>query len=608
MVLHFWFTPSHTRSIPSSPTTPLATLPSKPIHDPSSSQEAFYLLETQEQQLLFSTVGGALVEINLPLQSAEHPQSIVKEIDIDRRILKNSPRNARFPLHAYWTASTDGTPLFHAEGKEGGYYPLLRRPLLHRDGSPLSTIPAEYFACNIVGEDPEIASLIYKVTRFEPHLIQFQAKRGSGTITKTFSIPQERNGPYCLHLDVTFEGETGPLWLTSGVPDVELVGGSYNPLLRYRVPHGYAFDVETVSFPKKEPLEFAMLHPDWVSNSNGFLGLIITPLLQNRAGYRVAPIRGDLVPTRLSVVDPGYALYPPENYPGYMTYLPLGPSNSFRLFAGPFDESLLKELDALYDEPLKNYNPEYTAAQSIQGWFSFISEPFARFLFLLMQIFYTFTRSWALSIVLLTFAIRAMMYPLNAWSIRSSLKLQKLAPQVRALQEKYKKDPMKARLETMNLYKAHGANPLTGGCLPLLLSMPFFIGIFYLLKSSFPLRGAPFIPGWIDDLAAPDVLFTWGQPLWFIGNEFHLLPLLGGLTMYLQMQFNSTIPKNAKELTDEQRQQKIMGIFLPILLSGLFYHFPSGFNIYSILATLLGVAQQWWMTHQRRKSSQPEKA
>ena len=167
-----------------------------------------------------------------------------------------------------------------------------------------------------------------------------------------------------------------------------------------------------------------------------------------------------------------------------------------------------------------------------------------------------------------------MMYPLNAWSIRSAAKMQEIAPKVKALQERYKKDPRKSQLEVMNLYRESKVNPFTG-CLPSLLQIPFLIGMFYLLKSSFPLRGAPFIPGWIDDLAAPDVLFSWGQPFWLIGNEFHLLPILMGVTMYVQQRHTAKIPKDSSKLSEAQKQQKMMRNMRSILFTVMFYSFPS---------------------------------
>lgn len=557
--------------------------------------EEFYVLENDYQQLVFSTRGGALAEINLPLKSKENTKSIVREIDIDREILAKSPQNAKFPLRPSYSFS-DGNKV-SGEGRLGGYYPLLRRPIMGEDGMQKTAFSPEYYAFNVVGDDPEIASMNYKVVRYEPNLIQFEAKSSQRRIVKTFYFPEEKNGPYCLRMDLQVDGDARNLWLTSGVPDVELLGGSYSPLLKYQVTKGASSEVDEIGLPKKEIIQRTDIEPNWISNNNGFLGIIADPLDRLEAGFKAMQVGGTVLPTRLTLVDPGYQLYPASDYPGYATLLPLksGISLPFRIFAGPYDETLLKELDALYEDPLIHYNPDYTAAQSIQGWFSFISEPFAKFLFLLMNFFHMITRSWAVSIILLTIALRAMMYPLNAWSIRSSIKMQQIAPKVQILQERYKKDPKRAQMEIMNLYKESKVNPITG-CLPMLLQMPFLIGMFYLLKSSFPLRGAPFIPGWIDNLAAPDILFTWGPPLWFIGNELHLLPILMGLSMYIQQKMTSQIPKDATQLSDTQKQQKMMGNIMSIVFMVMFYNFPSGLNLYFMFSTLLGVLQQWWMT------------
>lgn len=565
--------------------------------------EEFYVLENEYQQLVFSTRGGALAEINLPFESGNNTQSLVKEIDIDREILAQSPQNARFPLFPYYTATESGKAL-NDEGKKGGYYPLIRRTLLGPDGQIKSPASSEFYALNVVSDDPAIGSLRYKVVRFEKNLIQFSASGPNQRITKTFSIPQEKNGPYCLQLDVQIEGDSSGLWLASGVPDVELVGGSYSPLLRMQVSRTSGLEVDTIDLPKKDSTLIESIAPNWISNCNGFLGLIIDPLSKIPYGFKASQVAGADLPTRLSLIDARYQLYPASKYPGYITYLPLSNKsvNTWRIFAGPFDEGLLKKLDDLYDDPMENYNPEYYSAQSIQGWFSFISQPFAKFLFLLIQLFYAISGSWAVSIILLTIALKAMMYPLNAWSIRSTYKMQQIAPKVKAVQERFKKDPKRARLEVMNLYRESGANPVMG-CLPMLLQMPFLIGMFYLLKSSFPLRGAPFIPGWIDDLAAPDILFSWGEPIWLIGNEFHLLPILMGVVMFVQQRLTSKLPKDPKQITDAQKQQKMMGNMMSILFTVMFYSFPSGLNIYFMFSTLLGILQQWWTTKKMTASA-----
>jgi YidC/Oxa1 family membrane protein insertase len=557
-----------------------------------NTQETFYVLENDYQQLVFTNKGGSIAEINLPLKT-NNEKSLVKEIAFDQAIVEKSSNNARFPLQPYRTY--DGKT---NEGKLGGYYPLLRRGI---DGK---AIPAEYYAMNITSTDPAIANTTFKVTRFEKDLIQFEGTINGNTIVKTYNIPSEKAGPYCFELNIQTSANSSDLWLCSGIPDVEIVSNSYSPVIRTQSLNQHNLpEVDTVSLPQKGIVQQANKTLNWISNSNGFLGLLINPITKIDPGYKTVRIEGAEVPTRLTLVDPKYASYPAANYPGYTTYLPLKEgSSSFRIFAGPYDAKLLAQIDQTYTDSNAN-TPEYSSAVSIEGWFSFISQPFAKFLEFLMGIFYSLTHSWAASIILLTIALRVMMFPLNNWSITSSMKMQQLSPKIKAIQERYKNDPRKAQMEVMNLYKESGANPLVG-CLPALLQAPFLMGMFYLLKSSFPLRGASFIPGWIDDLSAPDVLFRWDQPIWLIGNELHLLPILMGLTMYLQQKFTAKLPKDKSKLTDAQKQQKTMGVMMAVLFTVMFYNFPSGLNIYFMLSTLLGVCQQWWVTRNMQAGKQ----
>lgn len=188
--------------------------------------------------------------------------------------------------------------------------------------------------------------------------------------------------------------------------------------------------------------------------------------------------------------------------------------------------------------------------------------------------------------------------------MKSMAQMQRIAPEVTAIQEKYKKDPKKAQVEIMNLYREKKVNPVSG-CLPLLIQMPFLIGMFDLLKSTFELRGAPFIPGWIDNLTAPDVLFSWKTPIFFIGNEFHLLPFLLGGVMFLQQRISTTLPKDPSLWTEQQRQQRAMGSIMTIVFTVMFYNFPSGLNIYWLSSMLLGILQQWWV--QKKLTVVPKK-
>lgn len=587
----------------------LAGLTSKPkqktaIVSNQKAPEKFYVLETPYQQLVFSNYGGALVEINLPFQSPANQKSVVKEIEFDREMMENHPYNARFPAHAYFTPGSSPTSFVeHNEGVLGGYYPLLRRDLIEKDKRKSVRVLPRYYSLNIVSEYPETAELDYEVKSFEKDKIVFAGTQGHRRITKTFSVASEAQAPYTLDLSIHIEGDARGLWLSSGVPEVEWISGAPAPALKIRTTRNQKVDVENLDLPK-DSTTVTSAYPDWVCNSNGFLGLIVDPLTEIDPGYRTQVVPGTVVPSRLVEIDEEYQRFTPQSLPGYMVMLPLkssgGPMN-FRVFAGPFATDVLKAVDSAYSNPATGYNPDYIACQSFHGWFAFISEPFAKFLFVLLNFFHSITSSWALSIVLLTLALRVMLYPLNAWSTKSMLKMQQIAPEVTAIQEKHKKDPKKAQLEIMNLYRERGVNPVSG-CLPLLIQMPFLIGMFDLLKSTFELRGASFIPGWIDDLTAPDVLFSWERPIFFIGNQFHLLPILLGLVMFLQQKMMSSLPNDASLLTDQQRQQRMMGNIMTIVFAVMFYHFPSGLNIYWLSSMLFGMLQQWWTSRQMKTS------
>lgn len=567
-------------------------------------EENLYVLENTYQQLVFSNRGGSLAEINLPFyKEGVNESSVVREIEFDREMVEDHPYNAHFPIKGYYTPSTDNSTSFewHESGKLGGYYPLLRRDLIETGKRQSIFIKPQYYALNLVSEYPELSELIYEVKEFTKNSITFVATQHHRRITKTFSL-NEQDGPYTINVEIKVEGDSRGLWITSGVPEVEWISGSSVPTLKYRMTRRQKSEVATIELPK-EITTVTTAYPDWICNSNGFLGMILDPLTEIDPGYRVQRISGLIVPSRLIEIDQEYNRYPATNLPGFMTLLPLnakGGTMKFRLFAGPFDGDILKQVDKIYSDPSRNYNPDYVACQTMHGWFTFISEPFSKFLLVLLKFFHYVTDSWALSIVLLTITLRIILYPLNAWSTRSMVRMQQIAPEVTAIQEKYKKDPQKSQSEVMALYRDKGVNPVSG-CLPLLIQMPFLIGMFDLLKSSFALRGAPFIPGWIDDLTAPDVLFRWNYPLFYIGTEFHLLPILLGLVMFLQQRLSTSNVTDPRLMTDQQRQQKAMGSVMALVFAIMFYHFPSGLNIYWLSSMLLGIGQQWYTTKQLQK-------
>lgn len=573
--------------------------PEVPQHEVT--QEQYFVLQTPYQQLVFSNVGGALVEINMPFND----ESLVREIEFDRRIAEEHPENARFPKKPFITADAAGTRTEH-EPSIGTHYPLIRRTLHASSGRPAAPVPPHLYATNIVSKYPEVAELRYQVKEFTDNKIVFEARQRHRKITKTYRLESDgKSAPYVLQLDVTVDGDAKGLWLTSGVPEVELLSGSPSNELKLRVTRGDSAAVDKLSLPT-ETSTVQSFAPDWICNSNGFMGIILDPLGSPRNGYRTEFIPGMVAVSRLVQIDQENGRFTADKLAGYQVQLPLDErpgTTSFRIYAGPFATSALKQADAVFADPSVGYNPDYIGSQTFHGWFSFISQPFAKLLFIFMSFFHWLTDSWAASIILLTVVLRIILYPLNAWSMRSMRKMTKISPLMQEIQKKHKKDPQKAQMEIMNLYRQHKVNPMSG-CFPMLIQMPFLIGMFDLLKSTFELRGAPFIPGWIDNLTAPDVVFTWGFNLPIFGNELHLLPLILGLIFFVQAKLNSTV-KPGEEMSEQQRQQKFMGNMMTIMFTVMFYNFPSGLNIYWISSMLLGVVQQWAVNRQIDNESPP---
>jgi YidC/Oxa1 family membrane protein insertase len=549
--------------------------------------EKFYVLENDYTQLVFSNHGGALAEVNLPFHSKDNEHSVVREIGLDRKMEEKHSDNDLFPgKPQYFTSSGE-----HTEGQLGGYYPLLRRDLIER-GS-VKKINSNHYACNIISDYAEVGQLVYDVKHFDSKSITFEAVQSFRRITKTFSFPEAVNdAPYVVDLVIKVEGDARGLRLTSGIPSVEL--GSSIPNLKMRSGINGNSKVKKMDLPKDVSI-VGSIRPDWVSNSNGFFGLIVDPLTDIGEGYRTIKVSGVDAPTRLLVIDKEYDRYLPKDYPGYEMQLSLADKAGtmhFRYYAGPYDDTVLKLIDKTYTNPETGDQPGYVNCQSFHGFFSFISEPFAKFLMILMNFFYQLTSSWVASIIVLTITLRVMLYPLNSWSMKSMRRMQKISPLVSEIQKKNKKDPKKGQVEVMNLYKKHKVNPF-GGCIPMLIQMPFLIGMFDLLRSSFQLRGATFVPGWIDDLTAPDMLFQWDYPIPFIGTAFHLLPVLLGGVMFLQQRMSSTMPKDKSSMTDQQKQQLLMGNMMTVVFTVMFYKFPAGLNIYWLSSMSLGILQQW---------------
>ncbi|MFZ4773155.1 MAG: membrane protein insertase YidC [Chlamydiia bacterium] len=559
--------------------------------------ERLYVLENDTQQIVFSNLGGAIKELNLPFLNDQNTSSIVRPIEFDRTIEKESPLNAQFPLSEASFFDEKSKSIEPYNSRSGGYTPQLRRSIRSSENGYSHLVEPKFYLAQLLNETGDYDQNPFQVSKIEKDKIEFTGQVNGQKVTKTYELIS----PYGFKLTLSFSNaQNKPIYLTSGISEVELISGGYAPSLQALTRKGDKMGTEKIDLPSKELGVYMSMNPLWLSNSNGFFGTIINPEgVSAQSGFNVAKVDGEEVPTRLNLIDQKYDLYPIKNYPGYQITKQIIPQNGsyvYHFYAGPYEEKVLLEASEAIAQ-----NPHFELAQSVQGWFSFISEPFAKLMFFIMKICYKFTHSWGLAILAVTIALRLLMYPLNRWSSKSMIKMAQLQPEIQAIDDRFKKDPKKAEMEKIRLYQEKKINPFTG-CVPLLIQIPFLIGMFDLFKTSFDLRGVPFlIPAWIPNLAAPDVLFSWGYPLPFIGNEFHLLPFIAALVTLLQSRLTSM--GQSQPMTEKQRQQVASSGFLSIITCLFFYHFAAGVNIYFAFSSLLGVLQQFIMM----KKQQPPK-
>jgi len=223
-----------------------------------------------------------------------------------------------------------------------------------------------------------------------------------------------------------------------------------------------------------------------------------------------------------------------------------------RYYAGPQEQAHLKSV-----APGMEYTVDY-------GWLTVIASP----LFWLLSNIQKLVNNWGVSIILLTVLIKAAFFPLSAASYRSMAQMRNLAPRLQRLKEQYGDDRQKLHQAMMELYKTEKINPM-GGCLPVVVQIPVFIALYWVLLGSVEMRQAPFAL-WIHDLSAQD--------------PYYVLPIVMGITMFIQTKLNPTPP--------DPVQAKVMTI-MPVAMSVFFFFFPAGLVLYWVVNNVLSITQQW---------------
>ena len=239
-----------------------------------------------------------------------------------------------------------------------------------------------------------------------------------------------------------------------------------------------------------------------------------------------------------------------------------GGSQSFgaQLYAGPQITSILKTVSPKF-ELTKDYGRVHI---------------FAAPLFALLNWLHSLIHNWGWAIIVLTIIVKAILYPLNNKAYRSMAKMRTVAPKMEALKKQYGDDKMGLQQAMMKLYRDEKINPL-GGCLPMLVQMPIFIGLYWMIFLSVELRQAPWL-GWITDLSRPD--------------PFFILPILMAATMWFQTTLNPP--------PSDPTQAQMMKI-MPLMFSVMFFFFPAGLVLYYVVNNLLTIAQQWYINRQSEK-------
>lgn len=239
--------------------------------------------------------------------------------------------------------------------------------------------------------------------------------------------------------------------------------------------------------------------------------------------------------------------------------IPPGGNGKFNvaLYAGPQEQSALSKIAKGLDLTV-----DY-------GWLTVIAAP----LYWVLDKIQRWVHNWGVAIILLTVLIKLIFFPLSAKSYRSMANMRKLSPKLQKLKEQYGDDRQRMNQAMMELYKTEKINPL-GGCLPVVVQIPVFIALYWVLLYSVEMRQAPFY-GWITDLSAADPYFV--------------LPILMGITMLVQTKLNPTPP--------DPIQAKVM-LIMPFAMSVFFVFFPAGLVLYWVVNNLLSISQQWFITRQ----------
>ncbi len=293
----------------------------------------------------------------------------------------------------------------------------------------------------------------------------------------------------------------------------------------------------------------------WIGFENNYFIQAVIPLDKERYSFvsRMTNVEKNLV--QLVYLSQTFSLAPQEAH-----------TWNFRLYLGPKETKELKKAG-------------HNLVASIDyGWVSFLAKP----LLVVLNWLYVYTHNYGIAIIILTVLIKLIFWPLTHKSYQSMQKMKTIQPLIAQIREKYKDDREKLNQELLALYRTYKVNPM-GGCLPIILQIPFFFALYRMLYSSVELRHQPFCL-WINDLTAPDRLSV-GVHIPYLGG-IPVLTILMGVSMFVQQKMTPS--------PGDPRQEKMM-LLMPVIFTVFFVNFPSGLVLYWFVNNLLSIVQQYWI-------------
>ncbi|MEY2560946.1 MAG: YidC/Oxa1 family rane protein insertase [Verrucomicrobiota bacterium] len=436
-------------------------------------------------------------------------------------------------------------------------------------------------------EQPETPALVeFAIARQDDGSVQFERKTSEGiTVRKKFFFPasSEKKDNFVAEMDVDFRNDgTAPY----SNPGYFVTLGSTRPIhpkdmttytrLAWCVD-GKANGIDVNWFPaqnyplvgvqKREAKPFyreKVNNAEWAGMTNQFFTDLITPLSAKAVELWARPFDikqadgATLQGMEGAMGMPGFKIEPGQTA-----------SLRFQLYVGPKLYGRLAKLE--HDEAeIMNF-----------GWFKLVSQ----FLLNFMNLIHGWVHDYGVSIILLTACVKGVLWPLQNKANKSMRKMSALAPKMQALKEKYKDDPTRMNQEVMKLYKEHGVNPV-GGCLPMMIQIPIFFGLFSMLGQAAELRNASFL--WVHDLSQPDTI----AHIPGLGWPINILPLIMGATNLWLMRMT---PK-----TGDSTQQKVM-MFMPLIFLFFCYNFAAALALYYTTQNLFTILQ----LYQNRKLPVP---